>query len=251
MPSAPVGDGACAQLVSKKQTPSRPCCLCCVCADDHSHSSDRPRKAGTGGKVKPGFGGGKHRSTGSGDLSTVEPAPAASCNAADNSPSAAWAASSYHPPAAGEVTDTLSLSQLSPTPVSTGKSKGSSLFRGFSVKRRSSNKGSASPGMPGSPTLPGATPTLGGISFSASASSLSGGNSSQSPPDSLCRAAAGSCAGASHNGAGSKLGLHGSSGDPDDGDFGSCYSDAMHSPSYQDGVCGDDTLHLHHVSRCQ
>jgi hypothetical protein len=201
-----------------------------------------------GGKVKPGFAGGKHRPTGSGDLSTGEPTPAVSCNAADSSPSAAWAASSYHPPAAGEVTDTLSLSQLSPTPVSTGKSKGNGLFRGFSMKRRGSNKGSASPGVPGSPTLPGATPPT-GLSFSASASSLSAGTNSQSPPDSLCRAAAGSSgAGASHNGAGSKLGLHGSSGDPDDGDFGSCYSDAMHSPSYQDGVCGGDTLDLSHVS---
>lgn len=211
------------------------------CTDDHSHSSDRPRKAGMGGKVKPGFGG-KHKHSNSGDLSTpAESASSLACSAA-NSPSAAWASSSY-PPA--EVTDTLSLSQLSPAPVSTGKGKGISFFKGFGTKKRSSNKGSASPGVPSSPTLPGATPThASNMSFSASGSSLSGAGGSQSPSESLCRAGAA----ASGHAAGSKLGLNSSSGDPDDADYGSCYSDAMHSPSYQDATYGGDTLDLRHVS---
>jgi len=213
---------------------------CCHTDNDSRSSSDRNRKTGGmgGGKVKPGFGS-KHRRTPSGDLQAGEPPSPLSAD----SPSAAWASASY-PPA--DVTDTLCLSQpwpgTSPAPVSTGTpTRSNSGFFKFNFKKRHS-KGSASPSVPSSPTLAGATPThLGG-----SASSLSVGNGSQSPSESLCRAGAG----AGHH-AGSKLAQYSSSGDPDEAEFGSCYSDAMHSPnhSYQEGGYGGDTLDLRQVRK--
>lgn len=268
--------------------------------DNDPRSSDRPRKAGAaggggggagaGGKIKPGFGSGKHhRHTPSGgDLNTCEPpspmaaATTTGSGSGADSPAAAWGGAAA---ATTEVTDTLSLSHLSPAPISTSgsaatPSRGLSKILG-SFKRRGSNKGSASPGVPSSPVLPGATPPppgSSGLSFSASASSLSGaaggGAGSQSPCDSLCRAGGagggvdgasaggGSAAGAgvasqhthAHGGC-SKLQAHySSSGDPDEGaSFGSCYSDAMHSPSfgYQEGGCSsyglEPTLNLQQV----
>lgn len=214
------------------------------CPADHDpRSSDRPRKAGMGGKVKPGQGG-KHKHTGSGDLHAGEPPSPLSASVADNH-SAAWTPGGFSQP---EVTDAYSLSQPSPAPIATGtpsgRSKGNSFFKNlsFGSKRRNS-RGAASPGVPSSPTLPGATPTHeSSMSFSASASSTSGAAGSQSPADSLCHAAAGA---ARH--AGSKL--HSSSGDPDDAEYGTCCSDTMQSPSYahNEGMY-DDTLVLQQVS---
>lgn len=214
-------------------------------ADHDPRSSDRPRKAGMGGKVKPGHGG-KHKHTGSGDLHAGEPPSPLSASAAGNH-SAAWTPGGFSQP---EVTDTYSLSQLSPAPIATGtpsaRSKGNSFFKNlsFGSKRRQS-RGAASPGVPSSPTLPGATPTHeSSMSFSASASSIPGVAGSQSPADSLCHAAAGA---ARH--AGTKLNHHSSSGDPDDAEYGSCYSDTMQSPRYasNEGMY-DDTLVLQQVS---
>lgn len=205
---------------------------------------------GGGGKVKPGQGS-KHKHSSSGDLHAGEPpSPLASSQA--DSPCAAWASANY-PPA--DVTDTLSLSQpwpgTSPAPVCTGtptRSSNSGFFK-FPFKKRHSSKGGACPGVPSSPTLAGATPTHGsGMTLSASGSSLSGAAGSQSPSESLCRAGAG--AGAGQHG-GSKLGQYSScSGDPDEAEFGSCYSDAPHSPnlSYQEAMYGGDTLDLRQVS---
>jgi hypothetical protein len=195
-----------------------------------------------GGKVKPGQGG-KHKHTGSGDLHAGEPPSPLSASAADHS----WTPGGFSQP---EMTDTYSLSQLSPATIATGtpsgRSKGNSFFKNlsFGSKRRHS-RGAASPGVPSSPTLPGATPTHeGSMSFSASASSTSGAAGSQSPADSLCHAGAGAARHAS-----SKLNHHNSSGDADDAEFGSCYSDTMQSPSYahNEGMF-DDTLVLQQVS---
>ena len=216
--------------------------LCTVCcADDHSRSSDRPRKGGMGGKVKPGGFGGKHKHTGSSDLSSCEPASPLACNAAADSPSAAWAAGNSYQQA--EVTDTLSLSQLSPAPVATTPTTRNSAFFKFPSfkKKQHGSKGSASPGVPSSPTLPGATPAhVNSMSFSASGSSLSATGGSQSPSG---------AGGSGHHAGGSKLGQYSSSGDPDDAEYGSCYSDAMNSPNltYQEAMYAGDTLDLRQV----
>jgi hypothetical protein len=85
------------------------------------------------------------------------------------------------------------------------------------------------------------------MSFSASGSSLSAAGGSQSPSESLCRAAG--AGGSGHHAGGSKLGQYSSSGDPDDAEYGSCYSDVMNSPNltYQEAMYAGDTLDLRQV----